>query len=428
MFVVALAAPAPALAATGDLAYVDCIANRGANDCEQAAHNSLGRAAAVEVSRDGKSVYVASDGAITWFKRRRSGALAYGGCIANGGAHGCKKARHQSLDLPFDLAVSPDSRSVYVVALESNAITRFARRSNGALAYKGCFANRGRHGCKDPPGNSLGDAAAVAVSPDGKSVYVASAGHPAFPRRGSQGGNSITRFARHPNGAIGYRGCIANHGDHGCGKPVHDSLYGSLGVTVSPDGKSVYVASTTGITTFARHRHGALAYRSCIANQGHHGCAVAARDSLRKSRDIAVTADGESLYVASSGAITWLGRAANGQLTYEGCMANRGESGCQAPVHDSLRFPNDLALSRDGESVYVASLIGSITELERASDGALTFGTCFANEGARGCELPLHDSLGYARGVTVSRDGRSVYVAAYNGNSITQFSREIATP
>ena len=311
----------------------------------------------------------------------------------------------------------------------SKSITRFRRDPNGALTYKGCFANRGAHGCKAPPHNSLGDASGVTVSRDAKSVYVASGGHSGFPTHGQLGGNSITRFQRHSNGAISYRGCIANNGSHGCRKPAHNSLYGSSGVTVSPDGESVYAASATGITAFRRSGNGALTYRGCFANQGHHGCQEATLESLRMSRDVAVTPDGSSLYVASNGALTTFGRSGNGALTYLGCFANKGDNGCAPPVHDSLRFPNDLALSRDGTSVYVASVFpGSITAFQRAPDGVLTYGDCFASLGGRGCQSPVHDSLGYVHGVAVSRDGRSVYVVADKGRSITFFSRESSLP
>jgi hypothetical protein len=79
VFAMALAAlfvPAPALAETGDLTYLGCIANLGANGCEQPAHDSLRQPFAVAISGDGKSVYVGSHGAVTWFKRKSSGALA----------------------------------------------------------------------------------------------------------------------------------------------------------------------------------------------------------------------------------------------------------------------------------------------------------------------------------------------------------------
>jgi hypothetical protein len=80
-------------------------------------------------------------------------------------------------------------------------------------------------------------------------------------------------------------------------------------------------------------------------------------------------------------------------------------------------------------SVYVASVFpGSITAFQRAPDGVLTYGDCFASLGGRGCQSPVHDSLGYVHGVAVSRDGRSVYVVADKGRSITFFSRESSLP
>jgi DNA-binding beta-propeller fold protein YncE len=55
-------------------------------------------------------------------------------------------------------------------------------------------------------------------------------------------------------GALTYRGCIANAGADGCTAPANDSLDGAVGVSVSPDGNSVYVASNASdaITSFDR--------------------------------------------------------------------------------------------------------------------------------------------------------------------------------
>jgi DNA-binding beta-propeller fold protein YncE len=415
----ALFASAPSLAATGDLTYVGCIANFGANGCEQPTHDSLREAVAVAVSRDDQSVYVGSGRAVTWFKRRSSGALVYKGCITHGRTPGCREAGHGSLNYVEDLAVSRDGKSVYAVGYFSDSITRFKRRSNGALTYKGCFSNRGHYGCKEPPHNSLGRASGVAVSRDGKSLYAV-----------ATGGHSITRFKLRSNGALKYRGCFANFGDHGCKSPGNDSLTFAHGVAVSPDDNSVYVASAGAITRFDRSATGALKYRSCIANQRHDGCHPLAHGSLGLSREVTVSPDGTSVYVASHGGVTHFGRAPNGRLAYEGCIANGGAHGCQAAVHDSLSAPNGLALSRDGESVYVVSARDdAITAIRRGPDGALTYGGCFANEGALGCEAPIHDSLDAAFGVAVSQDGRSVYaVAAGTADSITLFRRERPAP
>jgi DNA-binding beta-propeller fold protein YncE len=435
---------ATALAATGDLAYQGCFATRHAYGCEQPAHNSLGHASDVAVSRDGESVYVASANGITRFKRSPDGALTYKNCFANEGAHGCKDPPHDSLGEASGVAVSADSKSVYVTSSEhinyrtghrrgGNSITRFKRGPSGVLTYKNCFANGGVHGCKDPRHHSLGDASDVAVSRDGKSVYVASSGHSDFPSRRQAGGNSITRFKRSSNGALAYGGCIANRGAHRCRRPLHDSLYHAEGVAVSPEGKSVYVVSSGEITRFRRAANGRLAYADCIANQGNHGCGKPANDSLGHARDVAVSSDGTSVYVAGGNSITYFTRGADGALTYGGCIANRGQRGCEPALYDSLRYSAGVAVSRDGASVYGASVYvasgggDSITDFERASNGALTYGTCIANQGAHGCEAPPHDSLGDASGVAVSPDGRSVYVAAGSG-AITRFSRETPAP
>ena len=417
----ALLAPPRSLAAIGDLTYMDCIANLGANGCEQAANDSLRQAHAVAVSRDGNAVYVGSSDAITWFKRHSDGTLTYKGCIEQTARHGCLKARHGSLEDVSDIAISRDGKSVYAAAVSSKSITRFGRHSNGALTYKGCFANSGANGCKKPRHNSLGGPSGLTVSRDGRSVYVASY---------RPSGGPLTRFRRRPNGALRYGGCFASEGQRGCQTPTHNSLYFSYDVEVSPDGGEVYVGSRNGITTFKRGANGALAYGGCLADGGRQGCQMATHSSLQGSRDLAISPDGNSLYVASFDSITRFQRAADGALTYDDCMANGGAHGCQAPVHDSLRSPNDLAVSRDGESVYVASgWDNSITAFGRAFDGTLTYGECFANQGALGCEAPSHDSLGYASGVAVSRDGRSVYVAAgRTSHAITTFSRETSGP
>jgi DNA-binding beta-propeller fold protein YncE len=414
----ALFVPAPSFATTGDLTYEGCIANLGANGCEQPAHDSLREAVAVAVSRDDKSVYVGSGGAVTWFKRRSSGALVYKGCISHGRTLGCREDGHGSLNYVEDLAVSRDGKSVYAVAQFGNSITRFKRHRSGALTYKGCFANGGDHGCKEPRHESLGDASGVAMSRDGKSVYVVTF-------RGS-----ITRFARRSNGALKYRGCFANFGDYGCKRPGNDALRLASGVTVSPNGKSVYVASSGAITRFDRSAQGALKYRSCIANQRQHECHALPAGSLRFARKVAASPDGSSVYVASYGGIIHFGRAPNGRLAYEGCIANRGARGCQAAVHDTLSAPYGLAISRDGESVYVSSVWDdAITAFRRGPDGTLTYGDCVANESDLGCEAAVHDSLDAAFGIAVSRDGRSVYVvAAGKADSITLFSRESSGP
>jgi len=47
-------------------------------------------------------------------------------------------------------------------------------------------------------------------------------------------------------GSLTYKGCIANHGNDDCRAPLHDSFGNNVGLAVSPDGATVYVAAVEG--------------------------------------------------------------------------------------------------------------------------------------------------------------------------------------
>ena len=94
----------------------------------------------------------------------------------------------RQLDGPEGIAVSPDGKSVYVGAFNSNAVTVFDRVSfTGTITQRsganGCIVNVATTGCTT--GNALGNANALAVSPYGGNVYV-----------GSYASNAIDVFAR----------------------------------------------------------------------------------------------------------------------------------------------------------------------------------------------------------------------------------------
>jgi DNA-binding beta-propeller fold protein YncE len=417
----AVAVPASA-GAVGELTFQGCIANGGAFGCIDPPNDSLSAARGVAVSPDNKSVYVASSvgNSVTAFTRDPlTGAFAFQGCIANGGANGCVDPPQDSLTSARGVAVSSDGRSVYVASLSANSVTHLIRDpSSGALTYEGCIANGGANGCTVALQDSLGSPYGVAVSPDGASVYVASAA-----------GNSVTHLTRTTNGVLTYQGCIANLGANGCIPAAQSSLSSPIGVAVSPDNRSVYVASSGGgsITHLTRNpTNGFITYQGCIADLGLNGCIDPPQDSLGGAFGVTVSPDNKSVYVAAGGfSVTHLTRdTTNGLIFYQGCIANGGAYGCIDPPQDSLLGAYGIAVSPDNQSVYVASLAGnSITHLTRdTSNGFIGYQGCIANAGLNGCVDPPMDSLGGAQGVAVTPDGTSVYAAAA-ADSVTGFAR-----
>jgi DNA-binding beta-propeller fold protein YncE len=117
-------------------------------------------------------------------------------------------------------------------------ITAAALAATGDLTQPagaaGCVSEEGTGPCAD--GHGLDDPLSVAVSPDGKSVYVAS----------FRSGGAVARLNRDPaTGWIaqpaGTGGCISDTGAGMCANG--HGLDNPYSVAVSPDGKNVYAAS-----------------------------------------------------------------------------------------------------------------------------------------------------------------------------------------
>ena len=100
------------------------------------------------------------------------------GCVSEDGC-GALRQRPWRLTLPNSVAVSADGKSVYVASGVSDAVTRLNRNTTtGAITQPagsaGCVSQTGAGPCAD--GHALNNPVWVAVSADGKSVYVASVG------------------------------------------------------------------------------------------------------------------------------------------------------------------------------------------------------------------------------------------------------------
>jgi DNA-binding beta-propeller fold protein YncE len=143
-------------------------------------YKSVTGADSVAVTPNGVNVYVAAglnDGLAAFSRDNASSAIfqldGTSACIVAAIAEGCALGR--AFTDPEGVAVSPDNRSVYVGAFTSSAVDTFDRNtSTGQIVQKtsrdGCIVAKPKATCRT--GRALGAANGVAVSPDGRNVYV----------------------------------------------------------------------------------------------------------------------------------------------------------------------------------------------------------------------------------------------------------------
>jgi DNA-binding beta-propeller fold protein YncE len=396
----------------------------------------------VAVSGDGKNVYVAAPGsdALAVFTRNVStGALTQlsgqAGCVSDTGTGGaCTDGT--ALAQANGVALSADGKNLYAAAVGSNAVTIFARaKQTGALTQlagtAGCISEGGSAGaCTD--GTALDDAFAVAVSRDGKNVYVISVDS-----------NAIAVFQRdRQTGALtqldGTDACVSADGTAGA-CVVGRALSSPRSVVVSRDGKNVYVASFTSnaVAVFSRDRRtGALTQLAgpagCISNDGSGGSCTVGK-ALLEATSVAVSENGKSVYVASSGsnAVAAFARTTGtGALTQlaglDGCVSDNGNGGI-CTDGTALRGARAVAVTRNNKVVYVAAGDSDAVAVfsRQTKSGALTQLTspagCVSADGTLGaCGLGV--ALDLPRALAISPNGRSVYVGSANSNGIAVFA------
>jgi DNA-binding beta-propeller fold protein YncE len=324
--------------------------------------------AQIEVSADGRNAYVLGDytyvSAVTTLTRSSNGVLAPTNQFVGQLGRSVRS-----------FALSPDGRNVYVaagasvVALDRDRSGRFTR----AKGYSRCHT--GRAGC--PVARGVVNAAGIALSADGRSLYVSSEG-------------GVAAFARNPrSGALrqlpGPAGCIAPAAGQGCatgravgGSDLPAAIYGNKisarRIVVSRDGRRVYAASNVGIAIFVRSpADGSLRQLAggagCVAQSTETGCTPAR--TLRGVGAVALSPDGGTLYATTrSQSLVVLNRdAATHGLTQpagtDGCANGTGADGCMAVA--ALRRPFAVAVSPDSRHVYLGSLTGPLLGFARTT-------------------------------------------------------------
>lgn len=423
----ALGSAATASAAVGDLSFRGCLANDASQGCGDIVNAPLDGPTGVAVSPDGRSVYVASGTAasVSTFDRAADGSLSFRGCIADDSLQGCVELPNSPLEGTSRVAVSPDGGSVYLTAGFGNSVSHFSRSSDGGLTFQSCIADDATDGCaNNGDGAPLTNAAGVTVRPNGNSVYVAGSN--------SQFDNAISRFSVGQGGQLTFAGCIASNAyaaTNDCSPLPGNSLVQPVDIEISPDGNSLYVSSpgVNSITRLAADGPGALSFADCVASGAIAGCADLPDEPMSQTNATVISPDGASAYAVgrNSDSLAVFDRGAGGPLAFDGCLADAAIGGCADLPNAPLNGAKDVVVSPDGASVYVAGdNAHAISTFTRAADGALAFAGCAGNDISEGCADVPSAPLTNPGGLAVSPDGASVYVISTGSDSIAEFARE----
>jgi hypothetical protein len=355
-------------AATGALTKAQCVSSDGSDGngnetCDPA--TALNGANAVAVAQDGVAVAVASAGAgsITVFARdAATGRLSEVACAQQSVPLNGRCRVAPTLDGVSTLAFTPDGRDILAITPPRNALVDLHRDDEGVTRIQCLSASGTSGGCTRMP--RLNGVDALALSPDGKQVYV----------RSSAGVAWLDRDVA--TGALTPGGCVnpARDGDACHAAPPADRYangyyYGSYAsgghsMVLSPDGTSVYSGLGDGLRAFTRDADGTLHAGACyvaapvpsddasgdetLDDTGDEDAADARAaqagactpiDALDEPRALAMTPDGSTLLAASYTGVSILHRDEAGVLTDAGCLAEEDDRCGAAPA---LGAPADL--------------------------------------------------------------------------------------
>jgi 6-phosphogluconolactonase (cycloisomerase 2 family) len=285
------------------------------------------------------------------------------------------------LQTPNSAATSPDGAYVYVTA-DYEGLATFRRDPvTGELTPKVVV----RDGVGGVDG--LGGATALAMSSDGRHLYVV----------GSLD-NALAVFSRDEvSGALTFVQTVAD------GVGGVEGLAGANAVTLSPDGAHVYATGPFdgAIAAFARNAAtGELAFVDDVG------------EGVEYPRALVVSPDGQHVYAIDDfGALAIYARnAATGGLT----LVNVVTAG--------ITNPTSLAVSPDGGQLLVSVNEALAVYNRNGATGELILAQLLS-DGVAGV-----DGLAGVTSITLSPDGEHVYVtSAWDGNAAAIFDREPVT-
>ena len=293
------------------------------------------------------------------------------------------------------MAISPGDEFVYVAGSNEDAIAIMRRdRTTGSLTFVGTvFDDQGGV-------DGLNEVQGLAISPDGANLYAV-----------AHTDGAVAVFARDEDTGLLSFLEVKKDGVGGITK-----LAGAMGVSVSPDGRHVYVASNVNDAVVVFSRNGSTGRLTLVEELSDGAGGIT---SLDGAEALTVSPDGAHVYVAAEDddAITVFARnSASGSLTL---VEVKQEGGGGMHALDRVQA---VAVSADGANLYAASgLDNAVVVFARNEEtGVLSL----LEEHRDGAGL---NGLAGAEWVAVSPNGAYVYAVGDMDDSLVVFRRDGGT-
>ncbi|MEM7052248.1 MAG: beta-propeller fold lactonase family protein [Acidobacteriota bacterium] len=291
------------------------------------------------------------------------------------------------LDGASAVSVSPDGRHVYATGRLDDALVVFRRdATNDLLTYVETL--------QDGIGGVFGlnGAFDVTTSPDGRHVYAV-----------SRNSDALTVFRRDPSGDnLAFVGAQENAVGGVFG------LDGPSAVTVSPDGRHVYVTGERddALVIFRRDpSNDSLFFYNLIEDNGVLG--------LGNPTSVDVSPDDLHVYVTAADSLSTFARdATTDALSHVGTIG----------ANNDLEGARSVVTSPDGEHIYVAvEDLDTIAVFERTASGLPSRIATVENgvDGVSGLNAPTS--------IEFSLDGRVVFVSGRAARAVVVFQRDPAS-
>lgn len=344
----------------------------------------------IAISPDGRHVYVVDEGddRVSAYAINDSNVLSHIGSFDSSTLPAASQ-----FDGPMQVAVSADGANVYVTGRLSASITTFARNADsGELVFVDTVKNGAGYGCvlnQGCQGNVAGLAGAygIALSPDGKFIYVSSITE-----------DSVVVFRRSETTGAPSSTALLGSGAYFVQRFTHPTLNSAYGLAMSPDGTSLLVTGYSSDSLLALQRDpitGELGYAQTLSTGDAPGLNGVFRVILTPAGDFAYTAsyDGNAVCAFSRNIV-------NGALSPVNCVQDA----------TNLKNASDVALTPDGKNVLATAYGGdNVAQLARnANTGALVLqDTLFRDP------ITTFPSLNGARGIVVNPNNQAAYATGF---------------